>query len=39
MAEYADALIAFWNRKGKGTMPMIDLAKKAKLKIKVHYYK
>lgn len=38
MAEYADALIAFWNGKSKGTKHMIDLANKAKLKIKICYY-
>jgi major membrane immunogen (membrane-anchored lipoprotein) len=35
MAEYADALIAFWDEKSKGTKHMIDLAKEKKLKIKI----
>ncbi len=35
MAEYADALIAFWDGSSKGTKHMIDLAKKNNLKIKV----
>lgn len=38
MAQYADALIAFWDKKSKGTNHMINLAKKNKLKIKVQYY-
>lgn len=38
MAEYADALIAFWDKKSKGTKHMIDLAKKNKLKIRVKNY-
>lgn len=38
MAEYGDALIAFWNKKSKGTKNMIDLAEKYGLKIKVVYY-
>jgi hypothetical protein len=33
MAEYADALIAFWDGKSKGTKHMIDLAKLNNLKI------
>ena len=37
MAEYADALIAFWDGKSKGTKHMIDLASKNKLKIRVIY--
>jgi len=31
MAQNADALVAFWNGKSKGTKHMIDLAKKAGL--------
>ena len=35
MAQYADALIAFWDGKSKGTKHMIDLANLYKLKVKV----
>lgn len=35
MAEYSDALIAFWDGCSKGTKIMIDLAEKMNLKIKV----
>ncbi len=35
MAEYADALIAFWDGKSKGTKHMIDLAKEHGLKIRI----
>ena len=35
MAEYADALIAFWDGKSKGTKSMIDLAKKKGLQIRI----
>ena len=38
MADYADALIAFWDGKSKGTKHMIDLAEKQGLKIKVVKY-
>lgn len=38
MAEYADALIAFWDGKSKGTKHMIDLATNQGLKIKVIMY-
>lgn len=38
MAEYADALIAFWDGKSKGTKHMIDLAKEKNLKVVVYYY-
>lgn len=38
MAKYADALIAFWNGKSKGTKHMIDLANHYKLKVKVVTY-
>jgi hypothetical protein len=33
MANYADALIAFWNGESKGTMHMINLAKEKNLKV------
>lgn len=35
MAEYADALIVFWDGHSKGTQHMIDTAKKLNLKIKI----
>ena len=38
MAKYADALIAFWDGKSKGTKHMIDLAKKHELKVKIVNY-
>lgn len=38
MAKYADALIAFWDGKSKGTKHMIDLAKRYGLKVKVIIY-
>jgi hypothetical protein len=38
MAEYGDALIAFWNGKSKGTQNMIDQAHKLNLKIKIYRY-
>lgn len=38
MAEYGDALIAFWDGKSAGTKMMIDLAKKINLKVKVIIY-
>jgi hypothetical protein len=38
MAKYADALIAFWDGKSKGTKHMIDLAKRYDLKVKVVTY-
>ena len=38
MAKYADALIAFWDGKSRGTGHMIDLAKKYNLKVKVCYF-
>lgn len=38
MAEYADALIAFWDGKSKGTKHMIDIATKKGLKVRVVYY-
>jgi hypothetical protein len=38
MAEYADALIAFWDGKSKGTKNMIEQAEKLGLKVKVVRY-
>jgi len=38
MAEYADALIAFWDGKSKGTKNMIEFAKSKSLKIKIYSY-
>jgi len=38
MAEYADALIAFWDKKSRGTQHMINLAKRANLKIRIIHY-
>ena len=38
MAEYADALIAFWDKTSKGTKHMIDIAKEKGLSVKVVYY-
>ena len=38
MAKYADALIAFWDGKSKGTRHMIDLAKRYELKVKIIYF-
>jgi len=35
MAEYADALIVFWDGKSKGTKHMIDLAEKAKIEVRI----
>lgn len=35
MADYADALVAFWDEESKGTMHMIELAKAKGLKIVV----
>ena len=39
MAEYADGLIAFWDRKSKGTEHMINLAKRSNLKVRICYFK
>lgn len=39
MAQYSDALIAFWDGKSKGTKHMIDIARKEGLKVRVYYYK
>ena len=38
MANYADVLIAFWDGNSKGTKHMIELAKQARLKVKVYYF-
>jgi hypothetical protein len=38
MADYSDALIAFWDGKSKGTEGMIKIAKKQGLKVKVIRY-
>ncbi|WP_332606822.1 DUF2493 domain-containing protein [Bacillus spizizenii] len=38
MAEEADALMAFWDGKSRGTKHMIDLAKKNGLRISIVYY-
>jgi hypothetical protein len=35
MAEYADTLIAFWDRESRGTKSMIELAQQNKLKIHI----
>ncbi len=35
MAKYADALIAFWDGKSRGTKHMINLAKRYELKVKI----
>lgn len=36
MAEYADALIAIWDGKSRGTKMMIDIAKKKGLKVFIY---
>lgn len=38
MAKYANALIAYWDKKSKGTKHMIDIATKLGLKVKVFNY-
>mgnify|MGYP003533449592 CR=1 FL=1 len=38
MAEYADALVAFWDGKSRGTKHMIDLAENKGLLVRVIYY-
>lgn len=38
MANYADALIAFWDGKSRGAKNMIELAKAVNLKIRVFKY-
>jgi major membrane immunogen (membrane-anchored lipoprotein) len=39
MAEYADALIIFWDKISKGSKHMIDLARARGLKIRIQYFK
>lgn len=39
MANNADALVAFWDGKSRGTKHMIDIAHKKNLKVRVIYYK
>lgn len=38
MAEYSDALIAFWNQESKGTEHMIDVARERNLLIRIILY-
>ena len=38
MGDYADALIAFWDLKSKGTKHMIDYAKSKNIKVRVIKY-
>ena len=38
MANYANALIAFWDGNSKGTRNIIELAKSRSLKVKVLFY-
>ena len=38
MAEYADALIAFWDGKSRGTASMISLSRELTLPVKIHRY-
>jgi hypothetical protein len=38
MAIYADALIAFWNQRSKGTKHMIDIAEQHGLKVRIVIY-
>jgi hypothetical protein len=38
MAEYADALVAFWDGKSRGTMHMINIANKKGIQVKVINY-
>ena len=38
MAKYADALIAFWDGKSKGTKNMIQQAEEFGLKIRIYRY-
>lgn len=39
MANYANALIAFWDGKSKGTKHMIDFAKEKGLNVRVKYFR
>lgn len=38
MADYADAVYAFWDGKSKGTEHMIALARQKRLQVRVRYY-
>lgn len=38
MANYGDALIAFWDEKSKGTKNMIGLANQNNLKVRIYYF-
>ena len=38
MAQNADALVAFWDGKSRGTKHMIDLARKYRLRVRIRYY-
>lgn len=38
MGDYADALLAFWNKESRGTKHMIDYATKKGLIVRVVYY-
>ena len=38
MANFADALIAFWDEKSKGTKHMIDIAKRKQMPIRIVKY-
>lgn len=38
MAKYADALVAFWDGKSRGTKGMIDYAAKLGLRVKIVHY-
>lgn len=39
MAENADALVAFWDGKSRGTASMIDLAYRYNLRVRIVRYK
>lgn len=38
MADHSDVLVAYWDQKSRGTMHMIDLAKKKGLEVHVIHY-
>lgn len=38
MAKYADALVAFWDKKSRGTQHMIKVAAEYGLDIRIYYY-
>ena len=38
MADYADVLVAYWDQKSRGTMHMINLAKKKGLEVHIIHY-